>query len=166
MSAERLARLFVGIGFLWMAFILIVALLAGFDKPTAWLGLLSAAWENQSPWYVYLGLTLFVVPVGMLTLLRDILGDPAALWMKLGAPGAFVAFYCLFLLAALPDIGRPFLLAFDSITPFGDVVDAPSTTTSWLLRFVTAFGVLAGIPGLVGVLLKALAGDGSARGSG
>lgn len=161
MSGEGIARLFVGIGFLWMLLVLAVGLVGGFDKPTTWFRLLSEDWEPGAVRYGYLALTLFIVPVGMLTYLRDVLGDPVALWVKMAAPGAFVAVYALFLLAALPDVGRPFFLAFDSLAPVGGLSRSLEATESWLIRFGVAFLALAGVPGFLGVVLSVVSRTGS-----
>ena len=40
---ELIARLLVGIGFLWLVIVLVVGLLGGFDKPSAWFKLLDDA---------------------------------------------------------------------------------------------------------------------------
>ncbi len=161
MSWEAIGRLFVGIGFLWVAIILIVGILGGFDKPSTWISLLGDVTGSDVVRHVYLVLTLLVVPIGMLTYLRDILGDPVALWVKAAAPGAFVAIYLFFLLAALPDVGRPLLLGFGSIVPLTGLQDALDATGSWFLRFLAAFAFLAGIPAVIGKVVSLITGAGS-----
>ncbi|MGH7321666.1 MAG: hypothetical protein ACRELA_18865 [Candidatus Rokuibacteriota bacterium] len=161
MSWEAIGRLFVGIGFLWAAIILIVGILGGFDTPITWISLLGDVTGSDVVRHVYLALTFLVVPIGMLTYLRDILGDPVALWVKVAAPGAFVAIYLLFLLAALPDVGRPFLLWFGSIVPLTGLRDTPDATGSWFLRFLAAFAFLAGIPAVIGKVVSLITGVGS-----
>ncbi|MBI3456030.1 MAG: hypothetical protein HY002_09630 [Candidatus Rokubacteria bacterium] len=166
---ERLARLFVGIGFLWMALVLAVALLGGLDTPSTYFKLLvdvtGFGWLHP----VYLGLAVIVVPVGMLTFLLDILGDPVALWVKWAAPGAFLAVYVFFLLAAMPEVGRPFFLGLESVVaPIAGTRQADASagsTASWLIRFGVTFAVFAGIPGVIGAVLGLVSGSKSgARG--
>lgn len=163
MSLENIARLFVGIGFLWIALVLLVAVLGGFDQPTTLTRLLAETIGSEIPRHVFLVLSLLVTPVGMLTFLRDILGDPVARWAKWAAPGGFVALYALFLAAAVPDAGRPFLLAFDAVTPVEGLQGSPDTTGSWLLRFVAAFAILAGVPGAIGAVVGLAGGSGRRR---
>ncbi len=163
MSMEGIARLFVGIGFLWIAIVLIVGLAGGFDKPYGWFKLLedTSGWNWTRP--VYLALALFVVPVGMVTLLRDILNDPVALWVKWSAPGAFLAIYAFFLAAALPDVGGPLFQWIETVSPGAPAGSAgppaPAGTGAWLVRFAFAFAVLAGVPGIVGAVVGLLTGS-------
>jgi hypothetical protein len=160
-SLEGIARLFVGIGFLWMAIVLVVGIAGGFDKPAAFVKVLgdalAAEWVRQA----YLALALFVVPVGILTFLRDILGDPVALWVKWAAPGAFVAIYAFFLFAALPEVGGPFFQGLESIvSPASGSKPPPlDSTGAWLVRFAVAFAVLAGVPGFIGGIVGTLSGS-------
>jgi hypothetical protein len=152
---ESLARLFVGIGFLWMAIILVWAFAAGVDQPYAWF-----QWAAEGLGYgwmypAYLTLALFVVPMGMLVFLRDIFGDPVALWVKWAMPGAFLAIYAFFLLAALPDFGRPFFLGLESIIAPGEAAapaTGPGSSTRWLVRLVVTVAVLGGVPGVIGLI--------------
>jgi hypothetical protein len=150
---ERLARLFVGIGFLWVAIMLVWAFAAGVDQPYAWF-----KWTFEHPGYewmepVYLALALFVVPIGMLTFLRDIFGDPGALWSKCAMPGAFLVIYAFFLMVALPDPGVSFFRGLETVVNPGGAVPrpgAPGSSTDWLLRLVMTIAVWAGIPGVIG----------------
>ncbi|HEV8311299.1 MAG TPA: hypothetical protein VGW35_26870 [Methylomirabilota bacterium] len=163
MSGEGLARLFIGVGFVWVVIVLAVGLLGGFDKPSAyWKFLTEATGAGWLP-HVYLVLTLFVVPVGMLTFLRDILTDPVALWVKWAAPGAFLAMYAFFLLAAMPDVGRPLFVGIEStISPVASPASAAASmgsTGSWLVRFAVAFVVLAGVPGIIGAVVGLVTGS-------
>ena len=160
---ERLGRLFVGIGFLWVAIILLWALAAGVEQPYAWF-----KWANEglgTGWMypTYLILALFVVPMGMLVFLRDIMGDPVAMWVKWAAPGAFVAIYAFFLLAALPDVGRPFFFGIESIVSSGGSGGGPGeppvSTTAWLTRLAIAIAVLGGVPGALGAVFGLLTGS-------
>ncbi|MBI4013371.1 MAG: hypothetical protein HY359_13715 [Candidatus Rokubacteria bacterium] len=158
---ETLGRLFVGIGFLWVAIILLWAFAAGVDQPYAWF-----KWANEGLGYgwmnpTYLILTLFVVPMGMLVFLRDIMGDPLAVWVKWAAPGAFLAVYAFFLLAALPDAGRPLFFGIESVFSSGSTAggDGPGSTTSWLVRLGIAIAVLGGVPGVLGFVVGMLTGS-------
>jgi hypothetical protein len=160
---ESLGRWFVGIGFLWMVVILLWALTAGVDQPYAWFKWakdgLGYAWMNPT----YLVLALFVVPMGMLVFLRDILGDPVASWVKWAAPGAFLAVYAFFLLAALPDIGRPFFFGIEgTINPAASIPAAglgAVSTTSWLVRLAITIGVLGGVPAVIGAVVGMMSGS-------
>jgi hypothetical protein len=159
---ERLGRLFVGIGFLWVALILVWAFAAGVDQPYAWFKWandgLGYAWMNAT----YLALALFVVPMGMLVFLRDIMGDPLAVWVKWAAPGAFLAVYAFFLLAALPDVGRPLFFGIESTISAGSTAGGegagPGSTTGWLVRLGLAIVVLGGVPGAIGAAVVLLTG--------
>ena len=46
---ERLARLFVGIGFIWVAIMLVWAFAAGVDQPYAWF-----TWAADSSGYAWM----------------------------------------------------------------------------------------------------------------
>ncbi len=161
---ERLARLFVGIGFLWVAIILVWGLLAGLDQPYAWYQWArdSSGWGWMEP--TYLILALFVVPMGMVVFVKDILGDPVAAWVKWAAPGAFLAIYAFFLLAALPHIGGPLILGIESVVaplaappPVGP--GKMGSNWDWARRFGIAFAVLAGVPGVIGAIVQMLSGS-------
>lgn len=161
---EGLARLFVGIGFLWVAIVLVWGLAAGIDQPYEWY-----RWAvEKSGWgwmpFVYLGLGLFVVPMGMLVFLKDIFGDPVAAWVKWGAPGAFVTIYAFFLLIALPHIGGPLFGGLEGIVapmatppPVGRA--RAGSNWDWVLRFAVAFVVLAGLPAVLGGMFGVVGGS-------
>jgi len=161
---EGLARLFVGIGFLWVAFILVWGLAAGVDQPYIWFKWAAdfSGWGWMRP--VYLALALFVVPLGMLVFLKDIFSDPAAPWVKWGAPGAFLCIYAFFLLIALPDIGGPLFGSLESIVapmaaPPRIAPGKMGSNWEWVTRFGVAFAVLAGVPALVGAVLGKMTGS-------
>ncbi|HEV8674138.1 MAG TPA: hypothetical protein VGX21_08830 [Methylomirabilota bacterium] len=163
---ERLARLFVGIGFLWVALVLVWSVLAGFEEPYIWFKWASDSLQWAWLYPTYLALAFFVVPVGMLTFLRDILGDPVALWVKWAAPGAFLAIYALFLVAVLPEVGRPLFLSLESVVgPIAPLASGPGARVpaesvgSWLMRFGVAFAVLAGVPGIIGAIVGMVTGS-------
>ncbi len=159
---ERLARLFVGIGFVWVAMIVLWAVAAGVDQPYAWF-----KWANEGLGYAwmyptYLALALFVVPVGMLTFVRDIMGDPVAMWVKFAIPGAFLAIYAFFLLAALPEAGRPLFFGLESVVNSGagePVPGAAGSSTTWLLRLGVTIAVWAGVPGVIGAIVGMMTGS-------
>jgi hypothetical protein len=160
MSLESIARLFVGIGFLWIAIVLIIGIAGGFDKPSAWTKVLVEASGGTWIRHAYLALAVFVVPVGILTLLRDILTDPVALWVKWAAPGAFLVIYAFFLFAALPDIGGPFFQGIAAISPTSaGKTPGLEETGAWLIRFAGAFAVWAGVPGVIGAVIGAMSGS-------
>ena len=167
MILERLARLCIGVGLMWVALVVFLGLAAGLDKPSVWFRLLDTIIDPALRGAIYLVLAVVVVPVGMLTYLRDAFGEPIPLWMKAAAPGAFVAIYALFLACTLPEVGRPLLLAAGpaaaSVLPRGTLSDAPDAAWSWLARFGVGFALLAGVPGLLGLVASLLAGGGSGR---
>jgi hypothetical protein len=162
---ERLARLFVGIGFVWVAIILLWGLLAGVDQPFAWF-----TWAADSSGYVWmrpvwLALTLLVVPIGMLTFLRDIYGDPVAPWVKWAAPGAFLAIFAFFLLIAVPSLGTSVFSALESVVnPSGPMPTPgkPGTTQSWLIRVAVVVGLWGGVPGVIGAFVGMMTGSSKA----
>ncbi len=170
MSAESVARLFVGIAFLWIVIVLLVGVIGGFDKPTVWLKFIGEQFGQdrvtQIRW-VMLALTFFVVPLGILTYLRDLFGDPVGLWVKCAAPGAFAAVYGLVLVAVVPDVGRPFLLWVEGIVRpivgLTGLKDTLEDTGSWLIRSLAALALLAGVPGVVGAILGLASGQKPAR---
>ncbi|MBI2468331.1 MAG: hypothetical protein HYV62_11040 [Candidatus Rokubacteria bacterium] len=114
-----------------------------------------------------LALTFFVVPLGILTYLRDLFGDPVGLWVKCAAPGAFVAVYGLVLVAVVPDVGRPFLLWVEGIVRpvvgLTGLKDTLEDTGSWLVRSLAALALFAGVPGVVGAILGLASGQKPAR---
>lgn len=163
---ERIARLCVGVGLVWVTVVVFVGLAEGLDQPSRWFLLLDHVVSAETRGGVYLGLALLVVPIGMLTYLRDVMTDPLPLWMRAAAPGAFASVYALFLAAALPVVGQPLLLVAEPaaayLVPATALARGPDATWSWLVRFGAAFCVLAGIPGLLGAVAGLLAGTGSA----
>jgi hypothetical protein len=163
MSGEAIGRLFVGVGFVWAAIVLIVGLFGGLDKPSSWVGFLADVSGFYVIRYAYVALTLVVVPIGMLVYLKDVMGDPVALWVKLATPGALVATYALFLAAAMPDFGLAPLLAVESMVPMTGLGTGVEATGSWFLRFVTLLALLAGIPGVIGGVLGLLMGGTTPR---
>ena len=162
-SWEWVGRLFVGIGFVWAAIVLVVGLLGGLDKPSAWVAFLTEVSGWPTIWRTYVGLTWVVVPIGLLVYLRDLMGDPVALWVKAAAPGALLAIYALFLSAALPDVGRPWLSAIETVVPLAGLRNTADATGSWFVRFLAALAVLGGVPGAIGALVSLVTGVG--RGS-
>lgn len=161
---ERLARVCVGIGLLWVFGVVVVGLLAGLDRPERWLAFpyLDHLMGPGGRRAIYMALTVAVVPVGMLTVLRDLYRDPGPLWLKAAAPGAFAAVYTLFLAAALPAVGQPLLRVADPlvlrILPWVRLTVDPGDQASWLLRFGAALGLLAGVPWSLGLVAGLLAG--------
>ena len=64
MSLENVARLFVGIGFLWIVIVLLVGVVGGFEKPTLCLKFLTEQGGADTVWYIQWTmwvLTIFVV---------------------------------------------------------------------------------------------------------
>lgn len=166
---ERLSRVCVGVGAAWGVLVVGLGLAVGLDKPQAWAPYLDEVLDGQVRRGLYLLLAFVVVPLGMLTVLRDVLTDPEPLWMKLALPGALVALYALFLAAALPSLGQPLLLAADPMAtrmfPGVRLTRNPADGWSWLLRFGAAIVVLAGLPGALGLLAGLLAGGSRRRSS-
>jgi hypothetical protein len=103
----------------------------------------------------------------MLMLLRDTLMDEGPLWLKLASPGVFASLYTLLLAAAAPDIGQPILLQADPVVqkflPGMALGKSAGDSLSWLARFGGLILVLAGIPGLVGLVLGLLSGGSRKR---
>jgi hypothetical protein len=163
MSGETIGRLFVGVGFLWTAVVLVVGLLGGLDKPSAWVGFLADVSEWNVIRLVYTGLTLLVVPLGMLLYGKSVLTDPAALWVKFGTPGVMVAVYALFLAAAKPEVGLAPLLAVDALVPVSGLATSLDATGSWLVRFVILLVLVAGVPAVAGGVVGLLTGGGTPR---
>lgn len=163
MSGERIARVLVGVGFLWVTLILAVGMLGGLDIPSVWVQWLAAVSGWPVLWHAYLGLAWVVVPLGMLVYLRDVFADPSAPWVKAAAPGALTALYCLFLAAAWPAGGRKALLWVESVVPLAGVSTDPEATWGWFLRFLVLLALLAGLPGLAGAAAGLLASLGGRR---
>ena len=159
---ERLGRLCVGVGLLWVLLVVAVGLMAGLDKPELLAPFIDDMLGADLRQGLYLGLTFVVVPIGMLMLLRDMIGDPEPLWLKLAAPGVFAAVYALFLAAAVPRVGQPLLLIADPLVtqfvPAASLTRDPGDAPSWLARFAAVLVVIAGIPGILGLVAGFLAG--------
>jgi hypothetical protein len=159
---ERLGRLCVGVGLLWVLLVLAVGLIGGLDKPELLAPYVDGMLGPDLRQGLYFGLTFVVVPIGMLMLLRDMIGDPEPLWLKLAAPGVFAAVYALFLAAAAPRVGQPLLLAADPLVtqflPATSLSRDPGDASSWFARFAALLLVVAGIPGVLGFLAGLLAG--------
>jgi hypothetical protein len=163
MSLESAGRLFVGIGFVWTVVVLVIGLLGGFDKPTDWMGLIVQLTSSMIPKFVYVTLTVAVVPIGMLVYVVDVLRDPAALWVKAAVPGVLLSVFFLVLGAALPDVGTPVLRQIDGTLPIAGLGNTLDATGSWLIRFFGWALVLGGIPGVVGGLVGMMGGGGGRR---
>ena len=161
---ERIGRLFIGAGFAWMFVVLVVGILGGLDKPSAWIAYLDSVAGNRVISDIYRALAVIVVPIGLLALMWDIFRDPVALWVKVAAPGAFLAIYGLFLLSAMPDVGRPLFTWVDAsiaqVAPLQRLSQSPDATGHWLIRFGTVFAFLAGIPGAIVALVSLVTGVG------
>ena len=164
---ERLGRLCVGVGLLWVLSLVSMALMVGFDKPELLAPYADSMIGPSVRELLYMGLTFVVVPVGMGMILRDMIGDPEPLWLKLAAPGAFAAVYAFFLAAAVPTVGQPILLVVDpfvrQVLPTLPLTKDPNDALAWLARFGALFAGLAGIPGAVGLLLGLLTGGSRSR---
>ena len=163
---ERIGRLFIGVGFLWIFVVVVVGILGGLDKPSAWVAYLDSVAGNRVISGVYGALAVIVVPIGLLAFLRDILRDPVALWVKTAAPGAFLALYALFLLSAMPDVGRPLFTWVDpsvaQVASLPKLSHSPEATGHWLIRFAAVLALLAGIPGGIVALVSVVTGVGRA----
>jgi hypothetical protein len=159
---ERLGRLCVGLGVIWVLVVVGLWLMVGLDRPEEWTPYLDRAITSDVRQALYSVLTFVVTPIGMLMVLRDLFGDPDPLWLKLAAPGVFAAVYALLLTAAAPEIGRPILLAADpvvtSIFPGMRLSGSPEDGLSWLARFGGLLLVIAVIPGALGMALGLLTG--------
>ena len=112
---ERLGRLCVGLGLLWVVVIVGFWLMVGADRPEEWAPYLDRAISSDLRQFLYFALTYVVTPIGMLMLLRDMFGDPGPLWLKLATPGVFASVYALLLAAATPEVGQPILIWADPI---------------------------------------------------
>ena len=155
---ERLGRLCVGLGFLWVVIIVGLWLTVGLDRPEEWAPYLDQILSSDVRDGIYSVLTFIVTPIGMLMLLRDMFTDEGPLWMKLAAPGVFASVYVLLLAAAAPTVGQPFLQGADPIVTKlipGMTLSARQTdSASWLARFMGLLVVLGGIPAVLGVILS------------
>jgi hypothetical protein len=159
---ERLGRLCVGVGLLWVVVVVGYWLMVGLERPEEWAPYLDRAINSDLRQALYSFLTYIVTPIGMLMLLRDMFGDPEPLWLKLAAPGVFASVYALLLAAAAPDVGQPILLAADPIVgrilPGMALGPGSADSLSWLARFGGLLLVLGGIPGGLGMVLGLLTG--------
>ena len=85
--------------------------------------------------------------------------------MKAAAPGAFAAIYCLFLGAALPNVGLSLLQTADpagaALVPAPALRSGPDASWSWVVRFGVLFAFLAGVPGVPGAMAGIIGGLGS-----
>jgi hypothetical protein len=164
---ERMARFCVGAGLVWFVVIVGMGLAKGLLWPSTWFPLLDHVVGSSARWAAYLGLSVVVVPLGMLAYLRDLLRDPLPLGLKAALPGVFVSAFVLFLACALPDLGAPLLLEADPLAArlVPDLVLGTSyeASGSWLVRFGVYLVLLAGIPGLGGALASLVGGLGAPR---
>lgn len=164
---ERLGRLCVGVGLLWVVVMVGFWLMVGLDRPEEWTPYLDRAITSDVRQTLYFALTYIVTPIGMLMLLRDMFGDPEPLWLKLAAPGVFASVYALLLAAAAPDVGQPILLAADPVVarilPGMALGPGSADSLSWLARFGALLLVLGGIPGGLGMVLGLLTGGSRKR---
>ena len=164
---ERLGRLCVGVGLLWVVVMVGFWLMVGLDRPEEWTPYLDRAITSDVRQALYFALTFIVTPIGMLMLLRDMFGDPEPLWLKLAAPGVFASVYALLLGATVPDVGQPILIAADPIVarilPGMALSPGSADSLSWLARFGALLLVLGGIPGGLGMVLGLLTGGSRKR---
>lgn len=164
---ERLGRLCVGVGLLWVMVIVGFWLLVGADRPEEWTPYLDRAITSDLRQFLYFALTYIVTPIGMLMLLRDMFGDPGPLWLKLAAPGVFASVYVLLLAAATPEVGQPILASADPIVAqiFPGMALGPRAADSltWMARFGGLLLVLGVIPGVLGMVLGLLTGGSRGR---
>jgi hypothetical protein len=164
---ERLGRLCVGVGLLWVVLIVGFWLMVGADRPEEWAPYLDRAISSGLRQFLYSALTYVVTPIGMLMLLRDMFGDPGPLWLKLAAPGVFASVYALLLAAATPEVGQPILIWADPIVAqvFPGMALGPRATDSltWMARFGGLLLILGGVPGALGMVVGLLTGDSKGR---
>ena len=156
---ERLGRLCVGLGFIWVVIIVGLWLMVGLERPEEWAPYLDQILSSDARNGIYSILTFVVTPIGMLMLLRDMFADEGPLWLKLAAPGVFASVYALLLAAVVPAVGQPFLQGADPIVtkiiPGIALSPRPTASGSWLARFAGLLVVLGGIPGVLGAILGA-----------
>ena len=154
---ERLGRFCVGIGLIWGVIVVGYWLLVGVERPEDWTPYIDKAMSAGLRQTLYSLLTFVVTPIGMLMLLRDIFVDEGPLWIKLASPGVFVSLYALLLAAATPDVGQPILLQADPVVqkflPGMPLGKTAIDSLTWLARFGGLLLVLAGIPGIIGLIL-------------
>ena len=166
---ERLGRLCVGVGLLWVVVIVGFWLMVGTERPEEWAPYLDRAISSDLRQFLYFALTYVVTPIGMLMLLRDMFGDPGPLWLKLAAPGVFASVYALLLAAASPEVGQPILVWADPIVAqiFPGMALGPRAADSltWMARFGGLLLILGGVPGALGMVVGLLTGGSKERGS-
>ena len=154
---ERLGRFCVGLGLIWVLGVVGLWLMVGLDRPEEWTPYLDRAITSDVRQVLYFLLTFVVTPVGMLMVLRDLVGDPEPLWLKLAAPGVLASVYALLLAATVPEVGKPILLAADPVVarvlPGMALGPKAQDGLSWLARFGGLLLLIAGIPGVLGVVL-------------
>lgn len=164
---ERLGRLCVGLGLIWVLVVVGYWLLVGIERPEEWAPYLDRAITSDVRQFLYSFLTFVVTPIGMLMLLRDMFSDPEPLWLTLAAPGVFASVYALLLAAAVPDVGQAILLAADPVVarifPGMALSRSSADSVSWLARFGGMLLVLAGIPAGIGMVLRLLTGGSRRR---
>ncbi len=164
---ERLGRLCVGLGLLWVVGVIGLWLMVGLESPGELAPYIDQAVSSDVRQTVYALLTFVVTPIGMLMLLRDTFMDEGPLWLKLASPGIFLSVYALLLAAAVPDVGQPILLSVDPVVtrlvPGLALGQKPGDGLSWLARFGGLLLMLAGIPGAVGMFLGLLTGGSKRR---
>jgi hypothetical protein len=166
---ERLGRLCVGVGLLWVVVIVGFWLMVGADRPEEWAPYLDRAISSDLRQFLYFALTYVVTPIGMLMLLRDMFGDPGPLWLKLATPGVFASVYALLLAAATPEVGQPILIWADPIVAqiFPGMALGPRAADSltWMARFGGLLLILGGVPGALGMVVGLLTGASKGRGA-
>jgi hypothetical protein len=154
---ERLGRLCVGLGFIWVVIVVGLWLTVGLDRPDEWAPYLDKILSSDARDAIYSILTFVVTPIGMLMLLRDMFADEGPLWLKLAAPGVFASVYALLLAAVAPTVGQPILQGADAIVtklvPGIALSARPTDSGSWLARFAGLLVVLGGLPGVLGAIL-------------
>jgi hypothetical protein len=164
---ERMGRLCVGLGVIWVLIVVGLWLMVGLDRPEEWTPYLDRMMSSDWRHAIYFLMTFVVTPIGMLMVLRDFFGDPGPLWLKLSAPWVFAAVYALLLAAAVPDVGQPILLAADPVVtrllPSMTLGPRASDSATWLARFGALLLVIAVIPGALGLLLGFLTGGSRRR---
>jgi hypothetical protein len=164
---ERLGRVCVGLGLIWTVSVIGLWLLVGLDRPDEWAPYIDKAVSSDVRQTIYALLTFVVTPVGMLMLLRDMFMDEGPLWLKLAAPGVFASVYSLLLAAAVPDVGQSILQAADPVVtqlaPGVKLSQRAGDGLSWLARFGGLLLMVAGIPGVFGMVVGLVTGGSRRR---
>jgi hypothetical protein len=164
---ERLGRLCVGLGVVWVLLVVGTWLMVGLEHPEEWTPYIDRAISSDVRQALYVLLTFVVTPIGMLMVLRDMFSDPGPLWLKLTAPGVFAAVYALLLTALVPSVGQPILQAADPVVawflPNMKLTPSHGDSLSWLARFGGLLLVIAGIPAVAGTVLGVFTGDSRKR---